>query len=256
MRERWKEFWRRHPFRLTRKQKILRNILCVLLLLVVSYRLLDCPALGPVHAFRQAERQNLAEKSRIMANIPGEDITLLQENLEQFGERDPLGALSGDWVERDLKQTKAYIVGEKDGEFYCFWCMDDGTGWLDFPTYKYLLFHEKTGDVTVMPLQRYISENRLTACILCVQTDMEDAVYAYAEAREVRGYTDGKYYTNWCSGEGTVRGDGIFIIAAYRSAEPTESTQEEYEAMKGLLEIRVVLKNAAGDVIWEESRIV
>ena len=256
MREKWKAFRRRHPSRLTRGQKLLRNVVCVLLLLLLGYRLLGCPPLTAMHAFRQAERQNLAGPSEVIARVPGEDVTILRENLEQFGERNYFGDLGNDWVVYDLERTKDHILGEKDGTFYCFfWEIRDWSWWNSTPVRSLLSLQEKTGVTTVMPTHIYHSNGGLKAVVLWVHTELEEAVSASVEVREVRQY-DGECYFSRCSGEGPVYGEGAFVIAAYQCAEPEAVTQEDYEALNGQQEVRVVLKNAAGDVIYDEVLLV
>ena len=256
MREKWKAFCRWHPSRLTRGQKLVRNAVCALLLLVMGYRLLGCPPLTAMHAFRQAERQNLAGPSEILARISGEDIKVRQENLEQFGERNYFGDLGHDWVVEDLEQINDYILGEKDGTLYCFlWETKDWGWWEANPIRSYLSLREKTGAVTVMPMSIHHTDHRLKACVLSIYTELPGAVSASVEVREVLRDKE-QYYSSRCSGEGTVYGEGVFVIAAYQCAEPEKVTQVDYEALNRLREVRLVLKNAAGDVIYDEVVLV
>ena len=252
LKEKLRAFRARHPSRLNRKQKTVRNVVCLLLLLVLGYRLAGCPPLSAMHAFRQAERQALAGPSEVIARIPGENISVLQESLERFGDRNFFGDLSTDWLVFDLERTREYIVGERGGTLYCFQYESRSDYWLSHRSY--LRMGEKTSPVTVLCTGRYYESGTVRAVRLCVRAELSEAVYAFAETRSVRGDKD-SYYVNRCSGEGTVYGDGVFIIAAYQCAEPEETTQEEYEAMEGLMEVRLVLKDAAGNVIYDETHI-
>ena len=261
MREKWKNFRRRHPSRLTRGQKVIRNAVCVLLLLLLGYRLLGCPPLTAMHAFRQAERQNLAGPSEVIARVPGEEVTVSRELLEQFGERNYFGDLGNDWVVYDLERTKDHVLGEKDGTFYCFfWEVRDWGWWNSTPVRSLLSLQEKTGVTTVMPMHIYHSNGGLKAVVLWVHTELEEAVSASVEVREVRYSVqelyEQQYVASRCSGEGSVYGEGAFVIAAYQCAEPEATTREAYEALNGQKEVRVVLKNAAGDVIYDEVLLV
>ena len=239
---------------MTRKGKLLRNAVCIVLLLILCYRLLGCPPLTAMHAFRQAERQNLAEPSEVIARIPGEEVTISRDLLEQFGERNVFGDLS-DWVVKDLEKVNDFILGEKDGTFYCFFWENRGWGWWDAnPIRSYLFKRGKSGDVTVMPINIHYSESRLKACVLLLHTELP-AVSASVEVREVRSYKE-QYYSDRCSGEGAVHENGVFVIATYQCAERSETTQEHYESMKDLMEVHLVLKNAAGDVIYDETVLV
>ena len=260
MREKWKNFRRRHPARLTRGQKLVRNAVCVLLLLIIGYRLLGCPPLTAMHAFRQAERRELAGPSEVIARVPGEEVTVSGELLEQFGERDHFGNLH-DWLAEDLEYTRDYILGEKDGTFYCFfWEIRDWNWRVGSRVRSLLSLQKKTGVTTVMPMHIYYSEGGLRAMVLWVHTELEEAVSASVEVREVRYSVqelyEQQYVAGRCSGEGSVYGEGAFVIAAYQCAEPETTTREAYEALNGQKEVRVVLKNAAGDVIYDEVLLV
>ena len=254
LREKLRAFRARHPSRLSRKQKTLRNVVSLLLLLLLGYRLAGCPPFTAMHAFRQAERRMLAGPSEVIARVPGDQVTVLEENLEQFGARTVFGTLN-DWLAADLTRTREYIVGERDGKLYCFFWQDSAGGDLFDSTRSYLLLGDETGENTVLAFRKYISNGELKAAVLCIRTHMEEAVTAYAEVRAVvrSGET---YLVNRCSGEETVYGDGVFIIAAYQCAEGEKTTQAAYEELDRALEARVVLKNAAGDVIWDETRII
>lgn len=67
MSERCKEFWRRR--RLTRRGRLIRNLVCIVLLASMCWCFKGYPVLTPMQAFRRAERQNLVQPAETVRSI-------------------------------------------------------------------------------------------------------------------------------------------------------------------------------------------
>lgn len=118
MRERWKKVCRVLKRRLpsaSRKGKVIRNFVFVLLTVVLFWWATGAPALTPQWRYRRAERANLIEGTEIKA------------------------VLETDWINCE---THELVVGENEDSYFI--CLTDEAFYA-----RYLQCYEKRGDVTL-----------------------------------------------------------------------------------------------------------
>ena len=181
--------------RLTRKGKIVRNIFCILLLAVACYRLLDCPAFGPVHAFRQAERQNLVGRSEILIVVSSAEM-------------------------RALLSVEASVVVGEQGDAIQWQVEKDGQRWFGI--------QKKTGGVTVDILWAGANEPSERSALLLLKTELPGASTARVELPMQAYHMDMDAVTEFSlSGEGNVLENGVFLLLL-SSAGEAESVETEY----------------------------
>lgn len=248
---------KRYLPRLSRPQRIIWNLFASLLLLLFIWWVFDCP-LPLMARFRIAEKKMLVGPSEILAKVTCEDL--------EFG--DFPAEFSGTWegvteeerLERaelpeEMKDAGTFVIGEADGVLVWY----RGVGTLGgYGSVK------KTGDVTLWKNRSYEFTTWKTeadpvystaAALILVRADIPGAVYASLEWRDYPDAWPDDRWTNWCSGSGTVQGDGVFVIPVFQSSEPVIDS-EGINGRFDLAEAHLVLTDENGTVIYDEILIV
>ena len=177
MKERLKRGWKRLCGRVpphTRKGKLIRNVICILVLVLFCWCCLGAPALTPRWDFRREERTHLIGPANILAVIPGDVMELPEVGIREFASE------KGSFVHM-MEQIRWIVVGEQDGLLYCTYReLNAGSHWWEAGESS-LIVAEKTGNVSVIPAYRMTSstqgkdERRTAGRLLIVQTDLPDA---------------------------------------------------------------------------------
>lgn len=240
----------------SRGGKLIRNMVCILLLCVVIWWCFGMPALSVRHAFRRAERANLLEPSEILAVIPGSAVELPEE--EPWD-----GSLSDDWsIRQALKRTRAFVVGSTGDYLLCFgWeePLSDGI-YAVYRESEWLNVTQKTGEVTVTRTASYGNGLETVGELLFVQTDLPGAHRIVLETRGFSGryryeQQEWDYYTNWCQGTGAVQENGVFVVPVFQCTD-AEPAEEGIDGSFDKCEVHVVITDAQGETIYDETLIV
>lgn len=231
-----------------RRGKLIRNILCMVLLVLAGYIILGAPALSARHAFRRAERARLREPSEILAVVRTNDLVFPPEKEWQYGQPP-----ADTWARGMLMEKRGYVIGRLDDELVCLATKDD-LG-LNQPGPEHIV--PITGEVTLVRAFDYQNDGAL----YYVYTTLPDAHRVTLEVRTVAEEENEAsglrwFRSNWCAGTGENQGSGVFVIPILRSTDG-ESTDEVLEGVQyRVMETHVVITNAAGETIYDETLIV
>lgn len=247
----WIEKQLRRIPRLPRKWRVVRNLTLSLLAALFIWTAAGSP-LPLMAEFRRAERSLLIGPTEVIAHVESDAFAvddvpdILKEHQSSWGY---------DRLLERMEDLKHVIVGERGN--LLTWFVSTGSGW------SYCGAREKDGEVTLWPIHTEISTSNQTearvstAKVIVLHTEVPGAYHASLEWRSILGpYYDSAdncdvYYTNRCSGTGTVQENGIFVIPVFMSSRP----MEEYEGIDGrfdLAEVRLVLRDRDGTVIYDE----
>lgn len=248
----WKRLWSRVP-PYTRKGKLIRNVVCILVLAVFCWCCLGAPALTPRWDFRREERTHLVGPAEILAVIPGDVMDLPEVSFEEFASG------KGSFV-RIMERIRWIVVGEQNGFLYCTYReLNGGSHWWEAGESK-LIVAEKTGSVSMIPAYRIggstqgIAGPYTCGWLLIVQTNLPDARHIRIELQDYNPYRkEGEviYYTNLCTGTGEVQKNGLFVVPVIQSSDPVVDTEGIDGAFdKGLAHI--VITDTNGETIYDE----
>ena len=212
----------KHIPRLPRKWRVVRNLICCVLLLLFIWYAMGPPVLTAEKAFRRAERADLSEPSEIILRIE-------QDNVVYF-----IG-----------RGSDEYLIGS--GRFAGL------RGW--FGSVRHL---EKTDEIIVVPLKSY--ESSLVAMQMLLFSEVEDAVRGEVDiTASAEGKFNGTPF-HYCETY-TIRfepvADGLLTGWLY-PINSDEDTWEGYVERRALREIydeyttlpiEIRLYNAAGELI-------
>lgn len=240
--------------RMSRKGRIVCNLLVSLVLIAAMWLVLGAP-LPTVLEFRRAEKVNLVGPSEIIAVVPGEKLDL-DELPEEFCEY-----LEENSQSHILERLKKYdtVIGQQDNYLVWFWNIHKSSCDVQ----------EKTGEVTICRMYTdlysgtYFYEDGeekkdrfVASALIAVQTDLPGAYHASLEWRSyIKGTDTIDTFTNWCSGTGTVQGEGVFVIPVLMSSDPV-ADNEGINGRFDLNEAHLVLTDENGTVIYDEVLIV
>ena len=240
--------------RMSRKWRIVCNLFISLVLIAAIWMVLGAP-LPLVLEFRRAEKVNLVGPSEIIAVVRGEKLEL-DELPEKFCE------YQDDYMQsRVLERFRDFdtVIGEQDNYLVWFWNIHKSS--CDA--------QEKTGGVTICRMYEehhigtHVYENGeekvdrlVNAALIAIQTDLPGAYRATLEWRSyIKGTDTIDTFTNWCSGTGTVQGNGVFVIPVLMSSDPV-ADNEGINGRFDLAEAHLVLTDENGTVIYDEVLIV
>ena len=260
MKERLKRGWKRLRSRIpphTRKGKLIRNVVCILVLVVFCWCCLGAPALTPRWDFRREERTHLVGPAEILAVVPGDVMELPEVSFEEFASG------KGTFVHL-MEQIRWIVVGEQNGLLYCAYRqLNAGSHWWEAGESR-LIVAEKADDVSVIPAYRMVSstygkdEVYTAGRLLVVQTDLPDAQHIQIELQDYSDRWNGDevtHYTNLCSGTGEVQKNSLFVVPVMKSSDPvvdTEGIDGEFDKCL----VHAVITNSAGETIYDEVLIV
>ena len=240
--------------RMSRKGRIVCNLLLSLVLIAAIWMVLGAP-LPLVLEFRRAEKVNLVGPSEVIAVVRGEKLEL-DELPEKFCE------YQDDYMQsRVLERFRDFdtVIGQQDGYLVWFWNIHKSSCDVQ----------EKTGEVTICRMyeEHYTGthvyedgeekvDRMVNAALIAIQTDLPGAYHANLEWRSyIKGTDTIDTFTNWCSGSGTVQGNGVFVIPVVVSSDPV-ADNEGINGRFDLNEAHLVLTDENGSVIYDEVLIV
>lgn len=238
--------------RMSRKWRIVCNLLISLLLLAFVWMILGSPLPAAVE-FRRMEQSMLLGSSEILAVVSGRrlDVEKIPDEFWKY-QSEPTQEL----ILKYLKKTKI-VVGERDG--YLVWSCDSGRGTVYGGSY------EKRGSVNLWSVHTQLSSftdgeteetvRTVAAAVVIVQTDLPEAHYAKLEWKGYHGFSEVGYDSNWCSGSGEIQDGGVFVIPVFQSSDPVIN-DEGINGRFDLNEAHLVLTDKDGTVIYDEILIV
>lgn len=232
--------------------KLIRNMVCILLLLCVIWLCCDAPALSPRHAFRRMERVFMLEPAEILAVVPKRALEI----------RAPEPWVNGNppddnFFRIQLGRIHAYVVGEWDDTLTLF-CWESLGGFVEWKPTASVRFVKKQGAVTVVEDMSVLDNDwEMVGGVYLVHTDLPGARRVSLEVRTLqpRLGEDRVQYTNWCSGTASVQGDGVFIVPVFQ-ADAGDPAFEKAEGSADQYEAHIVITDAAGKIIYDETLIV
>ena len=232
--------------------KLLRNVVCILLLLCVIWFCCDAPALSPRHAFRRMERVFMLEPAEILAVVPKGELEIRAQ--EPWVRGNPP---DDNFFRTQLSWIHAYVVGEWEDTLTLF-CWERLGGFVEWKPTASVRFVKKQGPVTVVEDMSALDNDwEMVGGVYLVHTDLPGARRVSLEVRTLqpRLGEERVKYTNWCNGTASVQGDGVFIVPVFQAAagepafEKTGGSADQYEA-------HIVITDAAGKIIYDETLIV
>lgn len=248
----WIEKQLRRIPRLPRKWRVVRNLALSLLAALFIWIAVGSP-LPLMVEFRRAERSLLVGPTEVLAVVPGEpvDADALPEIMKEILPEYSLEVS----VEHMEEIQRNLVVGERGNLVVYF--ADQGRG------SNFYGYCEKRNGLALKRIYgEYLSTmddvKMMTGIKVLLKTDLPDAYHASLEWRSCNPiYVDGEkiYYTNRCSGTGTVQGDGVFVIPAFLSSEPVVDN-EGIDGRFDVSEAHLVLTDKDGNVIYDETLIV
>lgn len=240
--------------RMSRKGRIVCNLLLTLVLIAAMWLVLGAP-LPLMLEFRRAEKVTLVGPSEIIAVVPGKELELdvLPEEFCEYLDENSQGHILERFRNFDT------VIGRQDNYLVWFWNIHKSS--CDA--------QEKTGEVTICRMYTDLysrshtyedgeekTDRFVASALIAVQTDLPEAYHASLEWRSyIIGYDFMDTFTNWCSGTGTVQGNGVFVIPVLMSSDPV-ADNEGINGRFDLAEAHLVLTDENGTVIYDEVLIV
>ena len=140
------------------------------LLLILCWRMLGSPAFSPVHRFRQTERQYLAGPSEVAAVIGGDELALLEENVENYPNTAGIFSQYSPLTVR-MEEAEWFVVGKTGEGWLCSYQRSLMGDPFWEPLRSYLSVVEKTGETTAKALAGHFLKGHMYAgSSLCRRT--------------------------------------------------------------------------------------
>lgn len=240
--------------RMSRKWRIVCNLVISLVLIAAMWLVMGAP-LPLVLEFRRAEKVSLVGPSEVITVVPGEELELdaIPEEFCEYLDENSQGHILERFKNHDT------VIGQQDNYLVWYWSLYESS--CDA--------QEKTGEVTICRMYKdlysssHFNENGeetvdrfVAAALIAIQTDLPGAYHANLEWRSyIEGTDTIDTFTNWCSGTGTVQGNGVFVIPVLVSSDPVVDNVG-INGRFDLNEAHLVLTDENGTVIYDEVLIV
>lgn len=233
----------------SRRGKLVRNVICILLLVMVGWTLLGAPALFPRQTFRSLARAYMMDDPEILAVLSAKELDLMEE--PQWAN----GRLPDNWYMWSQMERMLDITVGQDGDQLLIVRREEAYSneqWWDINAWP--VPAERKDGVAITVIEPYYSGNKTYGLLCMVQTELPEAGGIRLDVEHYRWY-DGKVWSSSCSGTGEVHENGVFVVLATGSGTAAVE-QQDVDYFTTCSRFHVIITNAAGETIYDETLIV